>query len=844
MFSRFHILCVRAPIIVSLVLLGGLWGASAGVASVPDWDHDGYVPPADCQPLDPAVHPGAVDVPDLSFEDTNCDGIDGTVANSIFVAPNGSDNGTGTSASPFRTVQTAIDKATPGQTILLAGGTYDAHPDAAHYGYVTLKSGVGLYGGYEPGTWRRTPASEPTKLIGAPQAALASGAKGVTLQLMSLEGKHGPGSTVYGIRLIGGAHVVLQKVAVSAESGATGTPGSTPSWPLPQNGNPGSKGEIGHCDDGGGGGGTGGDGVGGGGRGGDGGSGRKGGYGNTGATGASVLYYGQWSYGGAGGSGGDGGNPGHNAPNPWEVGGAQSGGLGANGHGGASGSNTITSAGPSWAGPNGGTGGTGGPGAGGGGGGAGGGQNGFSINGTGTGGGGGGGGGAGGLGGTGGGVGGGSFGIYLHGNSAIVLISGSAVQTGDGGTGGSGGWGHAGGVGGAGGAGGDRDCGGEVGFGAYGAWGGSGGYGGRGGGGAGGPATKILRVSSLLVYTPDSALGTQTKSGGNGGTGGNTGSKGIAGVDSVLGTPAGPSDFDGDGRVDSADACPTIPGNTADGCPARAQRLTDADRDGVPDSVDRCPTTPAGAVDLNYDGCPDPAGPAVNKVSTSGTSASVTLDCRGQPSQFCIGSVVARTNERWRNGKLIEVASPASAHVKIVTVTVASASFTLHGGQKTILHVTLNKTGRQLLARFYTLPVKFSITGVAGNARAATFSYAILHPHLDDNWVWTCTNNTCYTRVKHLTVSRLPRSGRVEVRCDGTGCPVARRVLKPHNGRVVLGPVFAGHHLAPGTKVQMIITAPNSIGQMIGWTMRRRDVPTRIQRCLPPGYKKPVACVR
>ncbi|MGH8480981.1 MAG: OmpA family protein, partial [Nevskiaceae bacterium] len=54
-------------------------------------------------------------------------------------------------------------------------------------------------------------------------------------------------------------------------------------------------------------------------------------------------------------------------------------------------------------------------------------------------------------------------------------------------------------------------------------------------------------------------------------------------------------DSDGDGLVDSADRCPTIPASTADGCPppepvARA----DADGDGVDDSQDQCPGTLAG----------------------------------------------------------------------------------------------------------------------------------------------------------------------------------------------------------------------------------------------------------
>lgn len=62
----------------------------------------------------------------------------------------------------------------------------------------------------------------------------------------------------------------------------------------------------------------------------------------------------------------------------------------------------------------------------------------------------------------------------------------------------------------------------------------------------------------------------------------------------------GETDSDGDGVIDSQDACPdTPPGVEVDlmGCPI------DSDNDGVPDYLDKCDNTPAGAsVDLS--GCP------------------------------------------------------------------------------------------------------------------------------------------------------------------------------------------------------------------------------------------------
>ena len=49
-----------------------------------DRDGDGALDAVDCGPADPAIKPGAPDLPDLAFVDSNCDGIDGTEADAIF----------------------------------------------------------------------------------------------------------------------------------------------------------------------------------------------------------------------------------------------------------------------------------------------------------------------------------------------------------------------------------------------------------------------------------------------------------------------------------------------------------------------------------------------------------------------------------------------------------------------------------------------------------------------------------------------------------------------------------------------------------------------------------------
>jgi hypothetical protein len=466
-----------------------------------DTDGDGYDDLADCDPSDPAVHPGAADVPDLGFVDANCDGIDGTEADAVFASPLGDDANPGTKTSPKRGIQAAVVAAT-------AAGK-DVYAAAGSYGRVLAATGVGIYGGYDAETWARGPAFL-TSITGAPEGILADGDTGVVLQLLSVHGDNA-GSSAYGIRAINGSNLTLQRVTATAGAGATGAAGANGQAGL-NGGNGGPPAFAGpYCDwvdtsfpDLGG-------------AGGDSPVGRLGGKGGKQGAGTNGGAGGTGLFGTPGGSGGASGNPGQ------PGGDGQSGADGAAGAGGNGGTNTTALAGATWIGSNGGFGRFGDAGNGGGGGGGGGGQTGiFVLDGTGNPGGGGGGGGGPGWPGDGGGYGGGSFGIYPH-NSTVVADS-SSVAAGNGGAGGGGGNGGPGGVGGIGAAG-DDECLSEVGRGGRGGNGGNGGIGGAGGGGAGGPSIGIMKVGTSTATLTDSAI-----SAGLAGPGGVLGAGGTAGA--------------------------------------------------------------------------------------------------------------------------------------------------------------------------------------------------------------------------------------------------------------------------------------------------------------------------
>jgi hypothetical protein len=422
----------------------------------------------------------------------------------VFVSAAGSDSDDGTRDAPLRTITAGLAlAASSGKTrVNVAQGTY---PEI-----VQLRSGISLYGGYDPATWDRAPATflstigppPPPALTETAIAVLGDSVFDLTIDGFTIRsgdavaGGGAPEQSAYGIVLtnarvtISGNHIIAGN-GVAGETGFDGLAG--------QNGVAGSNGEPGQLGDGAGGGGTGGvllclGGSVSGGAGGDG-----GGPGADGQTGAA----GSGSNPGAGGLGGTGGT---SSPLPPGQDGASAVNS-SQGVAGFPGADFGTAFDGRYIAADGGTGQLGQRGSGGGGGGGGGGLNAETLIGGGNGGGGGGSGGCPGTGGGGGGGGGGSFGIFVL-NNSTVAVTGNTIETGSGGAGGNAGAGAAGGQGGVGGLGATDDAP-QIGAGGNGGNGGSGGNGGPGGGGGGGPTIGIASHGSTLVQSGNTfVLGT------------------------------------------------------------------------------------------------------------------------------------------------------------------------------------------------------------------------------------------------------------------------------------------------------------------------------------------------
>ena len=92
-------------------------------------------------------------------------------------------------------------------------------------------------------------------------------------------------------------------------------------------------------------------------------------------------------------------------------------------------------------------------------------------------------------------------------------------------------------------------------------------------------------------------------------------------------------------------------------------------------------------------------------------------------------------------------------------------------------------------------------------------------------------------RITLLTV-RAPHGARIVVRCLGRGCPARRWAGIASVRRVVR----FQRAFPAGTRLVISVTKPGRIGKHTTIVIRRGAAPTRRDRCLMPGARKPVRC--
>jgi hypothetical protein len=167
----------------------------------------------------------AVDAPDNDGVDSNCDGVDGNAATSLFVSPTGLDSDSGTRTAPFRSVAHAISIATATKTprdVLICEGTYAEN--------LVVKTSMGLHGGYDCKTWARTGA----RPVIAPISGVALRIEGVIgpmkLSKLTLQSANATvaASSSQAVQIVDSKGISIDYSAIVAGNGANGTRGTTP----------------------------------------------------------------------------------------------------------------------------------------------------------------------------------------------------------------------------------------------------------------------------------------------------------------------------------------------------------------------------------------------------------------------------------------------------------------------------------------------------------------------------------------------------------------------------------------------------------------------------------------
>jgi hypothetical protein len=95
-------------------------------------------------------------------------------------------------------------------------------------------------------------------------------------------------------------------------------------------------------------------------------------------------------------------------------------------------------------------------------------------------------------------------------------------------------------------------------------------------------------------------------------------------------------------------------------------------------------------------------------------------------------------------------------------------------------------------------------------------------------------------RIEQLVITA-PDGARVEIRCRGAGCPF-KKLIRKSRPQTVRVRRFARRVLRPGAVVQVWVTRPGEIGKYTRLRIRKGKRPTRVDRCLMPGSKKPTPC--
>jgi Ca2+-binding RTX toxin-like protein len=101
-----------------------------------------------------------------------------------------------------------------------------------------------------------------------------------------------------------------------------------------------------------------------------------------------------------------------------------------------------------------------------------------------------------------------------------------------------------------------------------------------------------------------------------------------------------------------------------------------------------------------------------------------------------------------------------------------------------------------------------------------------------------------FTRVISINIRRPRKGSKLRITCRGRGCPFrsrTRRITRNRSKQVIKRPLGKAR-LRKGTRLELRLTKPNTVGFFVRFTIRQGRFPARTERCLPPGAKRPSRC--
>jgi hypothetical protein len=109
-------------------------------------------------------------------------------------------------------------------------------------------------------------------------------------------------------------------------------------------------------------------------------------------------------------------------------------------------------------------------------------------------------------------------------------------------------------------------------------------------------------------------------------------------------------------------------------------------------------------------------------------------------------------------------------------------------------------------------------------------------PHLSATVGMSWSKSRRGTRVDSLKIKKVPKGAAVRVTCKGKRCAFGRRPVKLRKGAADAARLFKGRFLGKGAVVDIVISRPGFVGQVVRYTMRKPNTnPVRRDLCTSPG---------